>query len=237
MTPRIAIIAALPRELAPLVRGWRREQSEKGVHIYTRNAGIAVCAGMGPQRAAMAATSAIRLGSSRRLISAGWAGALRPGLICGEICRVAEVIDLATHERYYGAENGSYTLLSATFVAGIAQKRQLRQTYSADLVDMEAAAVARIARSHGIPFSAIKAVSDEADFEIADIGKFVAADGMFRETAFAMHAAIRPWLWRSVLRMGRNSTLAARKLAVELERELAADESLPAQLSPPSALP
>ena len=48
-------------------------------------------------------------------------------------------------------------LATSPKVADEAEKRRLASTYKADLVDMEAAAVARLAAMRGIPFYASKA--------------------------------------------------------------------------------
>ena len=54
-----AIIAALPREVKPLVRGWTmRELAGQGSVVYTNGSAVVACAGMGAARAALAVQAA-----------------------------------------------------------------------------------------------------------------------------------------------------------------------------------
>ena len=92
---------------------------------------------------------------------------------------------------------------------------------------MEAAAVARIARARNIPFAAIKAISDEFDFELPGLERFSTPTGQFRERAFAAHAALRPWLWLRVAKMARSSSLAARNLCTAIAAEIDLKKNLP----------
>jgi adenosylhomocysteine nucleosidase len=107
--------------------------------------------------------------------------------------------------------------VSFASVAGKVQKAKLATTYAAQAVDMEAAAVARGAQAHGVRFRAVKVISDEASFPWPDLERFAGRDGRFREEAFAFHAALRPWLWATVLRLGWNSSAAARALSGHLK--------------------
>ena len=114
-------------------------------------------------------------------------------------------------------------LVTTDHVASAEDKRRVSEMYSADLVDMEAAAVAAVARVRGIPFSAIKAVSDGHDFDLPGLGQFTTAEGGFRQRTFAAYVALRPVLWKPVARLARDSGRAARNLGRELERWLAED--------------
>jgi adenosylhomocysteine nucleosidase len=50
-----------------------------------------------------------------------------------------------------------------SFIASPAKRSDLRQLYNADAVDMESAAIAQVCWQHGVPFLAIKGISDRAD--------------------------------------------------------------------------
>jgi hypothetical protein len=77
---------------------------------------------------------------------------------------------------------------------------------------MEAAAVALGAQARGVEFGALKAISDDADFDLQSIDGFVADDGGFRSFKFACHVALRPWLWGTTIALARNSSKASRAL-------------------------
>ena len=85
---------------------------------------------------------------------------------------------------------------------------------------MEAATVARMAKVAGVSFRAIKAISDEADFEVGELSKFITEDGQFREKRFALYAALRPGKWSKVVTLARNSSKAVTALTEVLRSEL-----------------
>jgi adenosylhomocysteine nucleosidase len=229
LKPRTILVAALAREIHPLVRGWKRESHASGVTVYSTEDAIAAFAGMGAARAELATSAALGLGPVRRIISVGFAGGLHAAMTGGFTRQIGEVIDAATGEvfkteRFGGPKpiaDESVVLVTVSSVASPADKRRLRNQFSADLVDMEAATVARIAAAHGLPFSAIKAVSDEHDFDLPGMENFATAEGQFRELAFALHVAFRPALWRPALRMAQTSSTAAKNLCAELASLLA----------------
>jgi adenosylhomocysteine nucleosidase len=213
---RVAIIAALPAELRPLAEGWSREPRD-GIHLWRRReAGdewIAACAGMGRAAAARAWAEIEKDGKIDCALSVGWAGALREDLATGRAYRVDGVIDARTSEKFPAAQSsGGCWLVTVDAVAGPEEKRRLAEEHGAALVDMEAAAVAALARARGVPFFCVKAVSDSRDEDLPDLDRFIDPSGAFRPFRFAVYALGRPWMWPSLIRLGKNSNKAARGL-------------------------
>jgi hypothetical protein len=64
---------------------------------------------------------------------------------------------------------------------------------------------------------AVKAISDAHDFEFLPLERFIAPDGRFRSGGLLMYSAIRPWLWKKLLYLKRNSERAANTLCDWLE--------------------
>jgi adenosylhomocysteine nucleosidase len=219
MRPIPAFIAALPREVSGLVKGWERRQLAGGVVVYSNGDAVVTCAGMGAARVALAVQAAMDVLPVTDLISVGLAGACDPKMRVGEIVRAGVVVDARSGERF---DNSQFrqVLVSTDAIASVKEKARLHASYSAAAVDMEAAAVARLAQMHGLDFHAIKAISDEADFEMEGLARFSTAEGQFREAAFALHAALRPALWRKVIVLGRNSSKAVSALTEALCGEL-----------------
>jgi adenosylhomocysteine nucleosidase len=216
----VAIIAALPREVNALVRGWERHIPHPGrVVLYTNGDAVVAYAGMGMERAALAAEAAMAAMPVMALISAGLAGACDPQLRAGAIVRTDVVFDAQTGEAF-GNSQHRQVLVTTDAIASVGGKARLHSVYKAHAVDLEAAAIARLAQAHGLRFQAIKAISDEADFEIEELSRFATAAGQFRETAFALHAALRPAMWDRVLTLGRNSHKALKALTKALQCEL-----------------
>ena len=215
----VGIIAALPREVTALVQGWKRRQSPDGVVVYTDGRAVVACAGMGAARAELAVEAAMATVPLTRLVSAGLAGACYPALEVGEIVHAGVVVDSRTGEKF---EDDRYTqvLVSADAIASVSQKESLFRLYKAAAVDMEAAAVCRLAQEHGLSFRAIKAISDEAGYELEGLSQFATPEGQFREGAFALHTALRPATWGKVIALGRNSRKALSALTNALRAEL-----------------
>jgi len=215
-----AIIAALPREVNALVKGWERREVGPRVFVWTNGSAVVACAGMGVTRAALACEAAMKAAPVTVLISAGLAGACDAKLRVGDVVRAGTVIDSRTGERFEGEGECAEVLVTGEGIAGVREKARLRESYGATAVDMEAAGVARIARAHRLKFCAIKAISDEAEFAMEGLERFATAEGQFREGAFALHAAIRPWMWGGVIALGRNSGKALGMLTEALRAEI-----------------
>jgi adenosylhomocysteine nucleosidase len=217
---RGAIIAAMPGELKPLTRGWQHERS-KGVDLWRKpfdgGEWIAACAGAGVGAATRAFAEVEKDGPIDKVISVGWAGALREELVVGQAYDVSTVIDSRTGERFIaaGPPNDCW-LVTNSRVADATEKKRLASTYEAVLVDMEAAGVARLARMRGIPFYCIKGISDGHSDQLLDFNRFISTDGRFKLTRFVVFALLRPWYWHALIRMGENSRKAARNIAQSL---------------------
>ncbi|MGB6192033.1 MAG: nucleoside phosphorylase [Terracidiphilus sp.] len=215
---RTGIIAAMAGELRPLASGWKHE-SRDGVDLWAHrdeNLYVAACAGAG-QPAATRAFAAIEADAPIDLVfSVGWAGALSPAIPPASVHNVAGVIDAQTGERFNcDAGAGDRWLVTAPRVADQAEKRRLASAYGAALVDMEAAAVARLAGMRGIPFYCIKGVSDGVADNLPDFNHFL-VNGKFRTARFTLYALLRPWYWPALARMGENSSKASQNIAETL---------------------
>jgi len=225
--PRPVFIAALQREIAGLVHGWRGDETlpARKIHLYWNDDAVVVCAGMGADRVKYAVEAALALGPASELISVGWAGACIHRLHVGDVFCPDVVVDAKTGERFLPLKQRSRTegleiLVTAAAPAGVAEKERLSTSYFASAVDMEAATVGRLAQMRNLPFHAIKAISDEADFELPEMERFSTPDGQFREAAFGLHVATRPALWKPVAAMARGSKLAAQRLQVEIKAHI-----------------
>lgn len=215
---RVAIIAAMPGELKPLVRGWRHER-RNGVDLWSFNNSewVAACAGAGVAAATRAFVEVEKLGTIDKVISTGWAGALREELVSGVAYHVSTVIDARTGERFVaaGPPNDCW-LVTNSRVADTMEKKRLASTYSAALVDMEAAGIARLAKMRGIPFYCVKGISDGYSDQLPDFNRFISHGGQFKLARFMVFALLRPWYWPPLIRMGENSREAARNIAQSL---------------------
>ncbi|HEX4758842.1 MAG TPA: nucleoside phosphorylase [Terracidiphilus sp.] len=214
---RVAIIAAMPGELKPLVQRWQHE-GRNGVELWRiRSADgewIAACAGMGQQNATRAFAEVEKDGRIDRAISTGWAGALRRDVKTGRAYYAAGVVDLKTGERFplLPATRDIRWLVTSPRVVGAKEKEILQIDYYAGMVDMEAAAIARLAKMRGIPFACIKGVSDGLDDNLPDFNRFISRHGQPNLARLLFFVLPRPWHWPALIRMGENSKQASQAI-------------------------
>jgi adenosylhomocysteine nucleosidase len=216
---KVAIVAAMEREVRALVKNWRTTDKAHGgrtFRFFENDKIVLVCGGIGSEAARRAAEAIIAIYEPEIIYSVGFAGALDPAL---------KVADVVTPERVVNVSDGSSVKLDGgngvlvTFanLASPAQKAKLRESFGAQAVDMEAAAVARAADAHGVGFRAVKVISDEADFDFPATEQFIDSEGKFSEGRFALFVAMRPWLWVRVFALARNSKLASQRLCAYLK--------------------
>jgi adenosylhomocysteine nucleosidase len=209
---RIAIIAALPGELKPLVRDWQRIEPNLWTGHIAGHEAIAIAGGMGAAGATRAVGRAFAQGKPDVLISYGWAGALTCALKPPGAYAISEVIDDLTGERFATRSDGGIRLITLDHVAHVHEKRSLAEKHQAVLVDMEAAAVARLAVASNIAFCCFKGISDGYTDHLPDFSRFIQT-GQLRMPAFLTYAAVHPVYWRALARLGKNSGIAASNLA------------------------
>jgi adenosylhomocysteine nucleosidase len=221
---RIALIAALPSELRPLVHHWTHHGKITTGRIGNLDA-IAVAAGIGEAAVLRACEHILSAGAANApidtLVSVGYAGSLSCGLTAPEAVAVLEVIDARTGESFAATPSPQppasglkpQRLVTVDHVVNPAEKRRLAETHQATLVDMEAATVARFAQKHNLGFLCFKAITDGPNDELPDFNRFTTPDGRLRTAAFATYALFRPQYWRVLGELEKNSRAAAHQLA------------------------
>jgi adenosylhomocysteine nucleosidase len=226
MSPTV-IITAMQRELRPLVRNWRQGSIAGARNFQTFEQGdcVVLVSGIGRRHAEAAARAAVEQFRPAWIISAGVAGALIRSLKVGSVVTPNVVVDAVDGSEYRcslepGGVVGGGVLVSAGEIAGAQAKQQLVERFHGLVVDMEAAAVAKVAQEAGIGFRCVKAISDEADFVMPPLGRFVDEEGNFHSGRFAAWAALRPWQWARVAALGRNTSKAVKALCEWLETNL-----------------
>ena len=154
--------------MRPLIKQWKpveREFDGRKYKFFENDRAVLVCGGIGPEAARRATEAIINLYAPVLVQSVGFAGALDSTLKVGTVLAPICVIDAKDGSRVEAAV-GHWVLVSVDQPASVQQKAKLAEAYWAHAVDMEAAAVARGAQAHDITFVGLKAISDEADFEM-----------------------------------------------------------------------
>ncbi len=188
---RFAVLCALGRELGGLrecVVGRRRLAGHELLELELEVPGgdlplalLACVSGVGKVRAASAAAALIAAGGSRGLFVVGVCGALRRGLGPGDLvhCTTAVQADLAIpdeREKHSdprlraawraaapGAE-GWFVTADRPVLNPWRRARLARAFLGPCVADMETAAAAAVAHGAGVPWAALRAVSDHAGF-------------------------------------------------------------------------
>lgn len=233
--PNIAIFAALQWECGPILRHlgkarrgkiddstvWRGRFGDVGITL--------IKTGMGLARAEAAARRLVSQGHFALFLSSGCAGALAPQLGPGDLV-VAESIGLSGgaalpahpehRERAIAAARRAglhphlgHFLSSPTVLATRAEKHGAAQA-GAIAVEMEGAAIARVAAESGVAFAAVRSILDTADIELEMSGHFVdPATGSVRPIALAGHLLRHPTALPHMLSVKRMMDAADTALA------------------------
>jgi adenosylhomocysteine nucleosidase len=105
------------------------------------------------------------------LVTLGFAGGLVEGLKVADVLLADRVVDQATQESFacdtdlvpVRFTRRGALLSASSVVATSAEKRRMGEQWRAVAVDMESAGVARAAFRAGLPFGALKAITDSAE--------------------------------------------------------------------------
>ncbi|SEP50701.1 hopanoid-associated phosphorylase [Rhodospirillales bacterium URHD0017] len=165
-----------------------------------------------------------RAAGKHGVISIGIAGALATGLKPGDWV-VADAVrdgdDILPVDgdwtarllaRLPGAKQG--TLLGVdTVAATAAEKGALRRISGAIAVDMESHRAARVARRHGLPFTAARVISDAAHRTLPPAARVgMRADGGVDLPAVLRSLLLSPWQLPALMRTGLEAETAFRSL-------------------------
>ncbi len=216
--------AALLAEARILAKGLKAA----GELVHLPGGAVMVLSGAGSSRARQAARVLLENGATS-LVSWGFAGGLLPGLPAGSLVLPEKVIgadqivypvDPVWHERLCRRLQGSLNLCkgplaeSPSMLATFAEKKNLFSRTGAIAVDMESASVASFAKEAGVPFLAIRAITDPAEMDMplcvrGSIDEF----GRLRLSRVIKGIIKRPLDFPLVVRLGRNFSACRTRLA------------------------
>jgi adenosylhomocysteine nucleosidase len=222
----VVIIAAMERELAALTSDWELSTVHAGDQAIICHEGpnvVAVFSGMGCRRAEIAARAAVEKYSPKALVSAGLVGGLMRSLKVGNVVLPNVIIDAASGTEYRcnlgGDVIGGGVLVSSFEIAEKQSKPELVECFHALVVDMEAAGVAKVAREYDLRFRCVKAISDELEFSMPPLNRFV-TDGILQTGKLMRWVALRPQYWPAMVALGINSRRASKSLCDWLRSHL-----------------
>src|SRR5262249_1010561 len=227
------VAAALPEELAPIVRHFgyvaaERFEGRQVFHADVCNPRLVLAAtGDGPQNAARMARALCEMFRPTAFVGVGVAGALTPSLQRYELVASARLrngsgaiapahgvlLSVATAK---GAR--PVTLISTEApVVRVSEKKALLAQFPEPgpvAVDMESASWADAAARAGVPFIAIRAITDGPEEELPHyLPECLGADGGIQRTAVVRAALARPSSIPDLLALRRRVAVCSRKLA------------------------
>jgi len=205
-------------ELAPLI-GAIQPKKVNGVDVFELPRAIVAVGGIGEKFARRAAGVAVDYAQPRLLLSAGIVGALSPKLKVGDVARIREVVDVATGARY-STGGGEWVLATSQDVSDATEKQELLAKFGADVVDMEAAAVAQVAKEREVEFASLKAISDDVAFVMPPLNRFIDENGRFATRKFLVYVALHPRWWSTLGKIKENSSIATGNLCSALQHLL-----------------
>jgi nucleoside phosphorylase len=223
------IIVALGVEAAPIVKhlGLRRDRNDDSLPRYRDEEDriLLLQAGMGARGVARAVAS---IGTPSVLLSAGFCGGVGSEVDLGDLVVASQVIrrsesfaadpflleSATAATKALGLSFHVGTVLTVDEVAMLAEAGEKRGNGSIVAVDMESAYLAEAAEWRGIPFLAIRVVSDTAAEPWAARGSaFLASDGRLKPMAVAASLLRHPSWTVPMLHLASRLRIATRHLA------------------------
>ena len=228
---RVALLAPMRQELAPLVRklGLRPSDADPSLRVGTAG-GVEVVASLTGIGMAAAAKAAERMLDARpidHVMVVGIAGGVDAAQPIGALIAPEVVVDGGSGREYRPAQVGDVPprgrlVSSDDFVTGLDEAARLLREGVVGL-DMETAAVAAVCERRGTPWSVFRAISDRATDGTTDAGVLALAgpDGSGNPGAVARYLLARPWRIVRLARLARGSRLAAENAAAAAARACA----------------
>ena len=203
---------------------------------YRQQSVLLAWTGIGRQRAEASAEAVLAHCQVSAVISIGFSGALAGRLQVGDLVLASEMIGLAgpggneIERTIYQPDRGllraatdALGVMSLRAVSGLtlttpgiittpAGKQDLGSQTGAIAVDMESYWIARVASDRGLPFLALRAISDAQEDLLPDLHQILDAGGSPRVRRLTTRLIREPGNLAALLRLARNAGQARRAL-------------------------
>ena len=238
MIPSIGILVAMKEELAALRKLFNLDWTGPGNFFSGKVGPIRLqvaLSGAGPERAREAAGKLARYGEPRLLMSAGFAGALFDELSVGEMVFGSKAEsgkpdkpglagDQSLLERYgdgLPGVSGPILSLDRVIVSGEEKRKASEQHRDCIAVDMETYALAEAAHEKGLPWCALRVISDSLHEDLPlDFNRYLKKDGQADVARIAVAAISNPKTGIRLARFGKQTLQARTQLATQIQKFL-----------------
>ena len=241
-----SLFMAVPEEAAPIVKmagssldrgaelGGMGSNTPKVWHFYLGNIPVVLClTGMGYEKALKAARTVITRFKPFCIISSGFAGGLVPHLNLGDVAGYRELANssfVQPSEKMLDAFKAAAQACSGTIksaevkgitsskvAATVQEKAKLKAMFEAEAVDMEASAAACDAGEFGLPWGAVKVISDTSSENMPlDFEAFTDSTGQVNKLKVALSVLSRPAVIPKLCAMAKTSSAASKNLTAFL---------------------
>jgi nucleoside phosphorylase len=216
---RIAILAPMRQELAPVVEAFSLQRATDGdPKLLEGSIGdtaiIATTTGIGTAGARAAAERVLDAKPTDHVMVVGIAGGVGPSVKLGDLVFPSVVVVRATGTEYHPAHLGTPEVRGKIVTSDdfLVDRSTLDELIADDVValDMETSAVAAVCAARGCDWSVIRAISDMAtdhpDDAVLGLAK---PDGSANGPAVAKFLLTKPWRIPHLARLQRDSKAAA----------------------------
>jgi adenosylhomocysteine nucleosidase len=248
---RIGLIAAMPEEIKPLLKevGDYGKISVNRFTLYnfslTGNQCSLIESGVGMKRAEEATQLLVTSVRPDVMISFGFGGAVKPGIVVGDLAIAGKSIlyqdgqadssntillslpQSARQTLASAGKKGGFTVYESDFltVDRILNKREFSGKLPPDIsnpvLDMETWAIARVAEQQEIPLIALRAISDAGDEELDfSMDQLTDAEMNIRISKVIGTIVRTPRIIPQLIRLAVNCRFAGRNLAISVKEVL-----------------
>src|SRR5262249_47542941 len=180
--------------------------------------------GMGYRNAERVLRSLLESTRPSLVVSAGFAGGLKSGLARGTVL-FANTADATLKKALLaaGAEPGQFHFAKRVVTRAV-EKERLYQDTRADAVEMESQTICAVCREHQVSSIAVRVVLDTADEDLPlDFNGLLTPDERIDLRKLVQAVIKRPARIPALLRLGKQSEIAARRLGEVLGQVLLKD--------------
>ena len=227
---RVGVLAPMPSELGPVVKamGLHREEGGDG-NVHRGRVGVvdvvARRTGMGLALATAATTELLDAFEVDHVLVVGIAGGIGDAHV-GQVLRPAAAIDRTSGTRYDAtALDGTLDGVVSSSDEFLVDPERVAALVAEGVraLDMETSAVAAVCDARGVPWSAVRVISDlSSDHPDASVLDLAHPDGTPNPRAAIPYLLKHPKRIPGLLKLGRDSMRAAKAAASEADRQLRA---------------